>query len=371
MKKILFLTLLFSCANKIVAQALNDNYIDEYKQEWGMIKSSRNPFLASSLDSEVNNFLFHADKRFDVTYNPESLKYSTLNINNLFDGNYDQYKFTINPNATLALNMDFTSKGESNDHGITYGNGYVIVSTYHTAVIDNLSVTVHKNHPTTGVSSSTFNEFYKIATGSSSQNIYRVSVGGNYITNIEINITGSATGNSNISEVEYLLSRPVNTQLSGVSKYREENFYKKIRLKDDNNNTQVLLDPSGNVGIGTDNTYGYPLAVAGEKGIITEKVTVKLQSQWPDYVFKNDYNLPTLNEVEKNIKKSGHLSNIPSAKEVKKNGFELGEMNVKLLEKIEELTLYLIEQNKKNQAQENKILKLEKELTNLKKSIKI
>jgi len=125
---------------------------------------------------------------------------------------------------------------------------------------------------------------------------------------------------------------------------------------DGNNIGNINLE--GNVGIGTKDTKDYQLAVAGTQGIIAEKVSVKLYDNgngWPDYVFTNNYNLPTLKEVEKQIKEKGHLANIPSAKEVKEKGsFEMGAMNIKLLKKIEELTLYTIQQEKK-------IEKLEKE----------
>jgi hypothetical protein len=67
---------------------------------------------------------------------------------------------------------------------------------------------------------------------------------------------------------------------------------------------------------------------------------------WPDYVFKNEYQLMPLSELEFFIKTNGHLPDIPIESEVLKNGFNLSEMNVKLLEKVEELTLYLIEQQK-------------------------
>ncbi|CAL2063363.1 hypothetical protein [Tenacibaculum sp. 190524A05c] len=125
---------------------------------------------------------------------------------------------------------------------------------------------------------------------------------------------------------------------------------------------------NGNIGIGVKDTKGFNLAVAGSTGIVAEKVTVKLQSAWPDYVFTNNYQLPTLEEVEQQIKENGHLANIPSAKEVKENGLELGEMNKKLLEKVEELTLYTIQQNKeiKKLKEENKQLKsLEERLAKL------
>jgi chitodextrinase len=100
-----------------------------------------------------------------------------------------------------------------------------------------------------------------------------------------------------------------------------------------------------NIGIGTTNTQGYRLAVAGN--VVAEEIKVALQVNWPDYVFKNDYELPSLKLVEEYIAKYGHLSNVPSAEDVEKNGIKLGEMNAKLLRKIEELTLYTIEQQKK------------------------
>jgi len=79
---------------------------------------------------------------------------------------------------------------------------------------------------------------------------------------------------------------------------------------------------------------------------------------WPDYVFEDDYNLKTLNEVETFIKAKKHLPNVPSAEYVANNGQDLGEMNRILLEKIEELTLYLIEQDKRIKVLE---LQIEKE----------
>lgn len=365
MKKILFFTITFGLMQTIVCQTLNDKYLDEYTTENGMIKSPRNPFIPSSLNSEINNFFFHADKRFNVSYNSESLQYTTSNINNLFDGNYDQYKFIVNPSETLTLNMDLTAKGELGNTGLIYANGYITVSTYYTGEITDFSIIVNRNHPITGESTTTYENYEEY--NQFGKHLYRMYIGGNYITEIEINITGSSNVSSTINEVEYLLSRPVNYQLSGVSKYRNENFYKQISLKDDNNDTQILLDPNGTVGIGTDDTKGFQLAVAGDEGIVAEKVTVKLESQWPDYVFSKDYNLPSLERVEEYINNVGHLQNIPSEKEVRENGIELGEINAKLLEKIEELTLYLIEQNKKIKEQEDKILGIEKKLNQLTK----
>ncbi len=75
----------------------------------------------------------------------------------------------------------------------------------------------------------------------------------------------------------------------------------------------------------------------------------------PDYVFEKDYNLPSLSAVEKHIVIEKHLPGVPSAAEMKKNGVDLSEMNMTLLQKVEELTLYVIEQNKKIEALEKKV----------------
>ena len=124
-----------------------------------------------------------------------------------------------------------------------------------------------------------------------------------------------------------------------------------------------IHDGTGNVGIGTTTIpTNYKLAVAGK--IIAEELKVQLQGSWPDYVFAPDYNLPTLLEVEKQIKEKGHLENIPSACEVQENGIEVGEMNRLLLEKVEELTLYIIDLNKKMETQSIKINELEEKVKN-------
>ena len=128
-----------------------------------------------------------------------------------------------------------------------------------------------------------------------------------------------------------------------------------------NNNAYL----GGNLSIGTikSNDPNYKLFV--ETGIRTRKVKVD-QDTWPDFVFDKDYSLPTLDEVEKYIEQFGHLPEIPSAKEIKSEGLDLGEVNKKLLQKIEELTLYLIDQNKRLQAMEKKLEMSEQQVNDLK-----
>jgi hypothetical protein len=120
---------------------------------------------------------------------------------------------------------------------------------------------------------------------------------------------------------------------------------------------RMTISNGGNVGIGTNDTKGFKLGVKGK--IAAEEVKVAKYANWADFVFDVDYKLPTLKEVEQHIQEKGHLKDIPSAEEVAKDGFYLAEMNAKLLQKIEELTLYMIQQNKEIQQLKSKVKKLE------------
>lgn len=147
-------------------------------------------------------------------------------------------------------------------------------------------------------------------------------------------------------------------------------------------NNYVVLQPSwGNTGIGTYTpnaklhlngvqligsnsavpATGYQLSVDGK--IIAEEVKVQLSTSWPDYVFADDYRLMPIEELEKSIRQNKHLPNIPSAAEVTaEKGIMLGEMNRKLLEKVEELTLYIIQLKKENNSLEQRLNNIETKL---------
>jgi len=110
---------------------------------------------------------------------------------------------------------------------------------------------------------------------------------------------------------------------------------------------------NGNVGVGT-KTPSEKLSVNGK--IRAKEIKVD-SGPWPDYVFKKGYLLPKLDDVEKHIQEKGHLPEVPSAKEVEKQGIALGANQAVLLKKIEELTLYMIGQDKINKAQAEQIKK--------------
>jgi hypothetical protein len=110
-----------------------------------------------------------------------------------------------------------------------------------------------------------------------------------------------------------------------------------------NTNVLVIDRATSSVGIGTQAPGAYRLAVNGP--IRAKEIVV--ETGWSDFVFEPDYDLPSLKRIEEHIREHGHLPDIPSAKEVAANGVKVGEMESKLLQKIEELTLHLIDMNKR------------------------
>ena len=106
----------------------------------------------------------------------------------------------------------------------------------------------------------------------------------------------------------------------------------------------------------TQKATGYKLNVGGK--IIAEEVRVTLQASWPDYVFAKDYSLPSLQNLEQYIAANNHLPNVPAAAEIEKSGIGLGAMQTKMMEKIEELTLYILQLKKENQQMQSTIADL-------------
>ena len=145
-------------------------------------------------------------------------------------------------------------------------------------------------------------------------------------------------------------------------------FYSWIQSRNRTNTNvyNLALNPTGgNVGIGTIS----PDALLAVKGTIHSKeVKVDLAGAMsgPDYVFDKNYNLPTLEEIKSYIDQNKHLPEVPSAAEMEKNGIKLGEMNMLLLKKVEELTLHVIESNRKIKEQNARIDRQEKEIKFLK-----
>ncbi len=108
----------------------------------------------------------------------------------------------------------------------------------------------------------------------------------------------------------------------------------------------LRIAENGHVGIGTPHPGAFRLAVNGS--VRAKEVIV--DTGWADFVFEDEYPLMPLAEVAQHIAENGHLPDIPSAQEVEANGVSVGDMQAKLLQKVEELTLYVIDLEQKNDA---------------------
>lgn len=153
-----------------------------------------------------------------------------------------------------------------------------------------------------------------------------------------VETANNSYGISHISTGGNILATNIGGTSAGIGTFSNTN----MRIFCNSASRIFVAAATGNVGIGTDNPT-YKLSVLGNIRC-TEAV---VETGWADYVFDKKYKLPLLSEVEKFIEQNKHLPNIPSAAEVEKNGLNLGDTQKRMMEKIEELTLYVIELNKK------------------------
>jgi hypothetical protein len=134
------------------------------------------------------------------------------------------------------------------------------------------------------------------------------------------------------------------------------------------NQPKMVMTPSGSLGIGTtlaSNPNNYKLAVNGTIGA-NEVIIETSSSTWPDYVFEEDYPLMPLTDLESFLKQNKHLPGIPTAEEVEEKGQSLGEMNALLLKKVEELTLYVIQLEERDNEYLDMIIELKDQVEQLK-----
>ncbi len=141
-----------------------------------------------------------------------------------------------------------------------------------------------------------------------------------------------------------------------------------LTFQTDTNIERMRITTNGNVGIGTASP-NQKLTVNGT--IYGKEVKVDLSVPGPDYVFETDYNLLSLDEVETYINQNKHLPEVPSAKEMEQDGIKLSEMNMLLLKKVEELTLYLLKQNRTIEEQAHQINLLNEKWSTLMENTKV
>jgi hypothetical protein len=167
-------------------------------------------------------------------------------------------------------------------------------------------------------------------------------------TNAEVYITPAATGSGDNSTLffaeDHDATYGMKWMYNGAINYME--LWGKNNTTDYGPHILVKRD-EGDVAIGNTFAAGYKLSVSGK--IICTEVRVNLVPDWPDYVFKKGYPLLPVEKLGSYIEENGHLPNIPPASDIQKSGLDVGEMQRLMMEKIEELSLYIVEQQKQIQ----------------------
>ena len=237
--------------------------------------------------------------------NPSTLL--EINTPTIYDGNFVKMGKMINQkNGSRLFNF-----GSNNTSGASY-SGYTVYG-----LNGKLRSSLNTDNTVTylGTNDSNGNEIFKV----------RGDVNSSYI---------------------HLPKRDSRIVIGDFASYLETEGHKLV-VKEGSAMIEGNIFTDANVGIGTDlfndNTGNYRLSVDGR----IRATAVRVYTGWADFVFEENYNLPTLNEVEQHINTHGHLKDIPSAAVVEAEGIDVGEINKLLLQKIEELTLYTIEQDKK------------------------
>ena len=303
---------------------------------------------------------------------------------NIYDGQSSKYRFVINPTGIVGIGGDVAL-------GSKLGVGFPINALDPKAqlhvkspVNGGLVVETTTGNPSLMLKSSTANRNYEVFAdnigrfgiydGVANRSSFLISKDGN--VGIGIDAAGVEPIPSRLLEVGRDNATTTNTlmQVHGGAIFNNDADQTHLTRIAINTNTAVAgsaLTVGGPTYIGSwgdaenqiNASYLSKYFLWVKKGVVSEDFAVASAPQWKDEVFKDDYKLPTLGEVEKYIQENKHLPGIPSEKEVKENGYSLHELNKSFLEKIEHLVLYSIQQNKK-------IDELETQLNELKAALK-
>ncbi len=281
----------------------------------------------------------------------------------------DSVKFNgpININSLMSLGSGLNVNGATNLNGAVTASGPVTVN-----ALTNLGAGLNVNGPVL------FNNGLSLPTlpaGQTTDSLLTIDASGTvrkkdagalfnpHPSFTTLSLTGPLTGTTAQFSNGFSLGNAAN----GVYQWQITGSNPYLALSTATNANAFIIQPNGHIGVGTSAPGDYQMAVEGTIG--TRKLKVTQASPWADYVFEPAYQLKSLSQVETFIRENKHLPEVPSAKDVEKNGIDVGETAALLLKKIEELTLYLIDMKKENEMIQKKSEKQQTEIEELKRQI--
>jgi len=300
------------------------------------------------------NILYSGTSRYRITSTV-----SQSNVQTLVNGKYDDSLVTIAAGQSATITIDFSAKGSGYVHN---PGGYIYLNFYDMFYCDSITATLYDS--TGGDDGLDWTDFSNAST-TSPYLLFRAHIP-DWLAGLQkivIRVKSRASVATKISEIEYLLEQPGQYESGLVTKFGNNTIWSDLVVKDTANVQRAFVKNTGlayfqKLGIGTTNTNDTAkLFVEGQ--IRARQVKVD-EDTWPDYVFAKDYKLPSLQNIQKFIKENNHLPGIPSAGEVQTKGLNIGQNQAALMQKVEELTLYLIKQDQQIKAQQKQINALKK-----------
>jgi hypothetical protein len=301
------------------------------------------------------NILYAAPERFRVTSTVQG-----SNVGLLFDQDYNRQAITVSAGNSTTITIDLKGK---NGYSLTNSEGYIYLNFYDENHPDSIYTRLYD-------STGDFADFewdeWSNASTTSPYLLYRLHIP-DWLTNrskIELKIFAHAATPLILTEIEYYLQSPGQFEKGLVNKFANNTLWHDMSWRDTGSVQRAYIKANGNgylakLGIGTTNINDtFKLFVEG--AIRARKLQID-QDSWPDYVFSKNYRLQSLGSLAAYIKANNHLPDVPSAKEIKVKGLDVAANQAILMQKIEELTLYLIEQNKTIQQQQRQIDQLKKQ----------
>jgi len=311
--------------------------------------------------SPSENILYSGTSRYRVTSTVEQ-----SHVQALVNGDYDQTAITVPEGESTIITIDFLGKGGA---WVRKPDGYLFLNFFEENYPDSVTAVIYDSTDATADINA---EDWSNQSNTSPYILLRAQLPSGFagLKKIEIRIKSRSEVVTKISELEYILTYPGQFERGIFTKWDNNTIWSDLTVKDTGNVQRAYITNTGiaylqKLGIGTTNTNDTAkLFVEGQIRARQVKVDEEL---WPDYVFAKDYKLPSIQQLHEYIKKNNHLPGIPSAEEVKTKGLDVGKNQAALMEKIEELTLYLIQQKNMLDAQQKEIDKLKKCLRQKKK----